>query len=106
LLQLGGVILCGVSISTSLPACVEFCPAVDQPLESCLAAILPSTPQCHANSASGYVIAAVGAGLAFTAGLVGVALLRQPNGDDDEPLLDGVGNLVTSQPITSSHVTQ
>jgi len=99
LLQLVGVILCGINVYHGLPVCVESCPASSQPLPSCLATVLPSTTQCRANTASGYVIAAIGAGLAFTSGLVGVAMLRHPNGeDDDEPLLDGVEDFVTSQP--------
>jgi len=61
-----------------------------------------SVPQCIANTAAAYVIAAVGAGLALTSGLVGVAMSRDP--DDDEPQLDGVADLVTSQP-TDDHVT-
>jgi len=105
LMQLVGVILCGVNVYHGLPVCVESCPASSQPLPSCLAAVLPSTAQCQANTASGYVIAAIGAGLAFTSGLVGFAMLRHPNGDDyDEPLLDGVADFVTSQPA-GGHVT-
>jgi len=35
---------------------------------------------------------------------VGVAMSRDPNGDNDEPLLDGVADFVASHP-TDSHVT-
>ena len=104
LLQLVAVILCGVHVSYSMPVCIESCPAADQPLPSCIASVLPSTTHCHASTAYGYIISAVGAGLALTSGLVGVAMSRDPNGDDDEPLLDGVADFVTSQP-TDSHVT-
>jgi len=103
-LQLAGVILCAVSVSDCLPVCVESCPASAQPLLSCIAAVLPSTAQCHANTASGYVIAAVGAGLALTSGLVGVAMARDPNGDDEEPLLDGDADFAASQPA-DDHAT-
>ena len=105
LLQLVGVIVCGINVPHCLPICIEFCPAAAQPLPSCLAIILPSTSQCHASTTSAYVIAAVGAGLAITSGLVGVALSRDPNGDDEELLLDGVADFVTSQP-EDCHVTQ
>jgi len=105
LLQLVGVILCGVRLPHCLPVCIEFCPADAQPLPSCIAAILPPTTQCHASTTSAYVIAAIGAGLAITSGLVGVAMSRDPNGDDDELLLDGVADFVTSQPA-DGHVTE
>ena len=105
LLQLIAVILCSVNVSHSLPVCIESCPSSTQPLPSCLAAILPSTTQCHADTTSGFVIAAIGAGLALTSGLVGVAMSRDPNGDDDdEPLLDGVADFVASPPA-ENHVT-
>jgi len=103
LLQLVAVILCGVNVPHCLPVCIEFCPA--QPLPSCLAHILPTTARCHASTTSGYIIAAIGAGLAITSGLVGVAMSRDPNGDDDELLLDGVADHVATQP-TDSHVTE
>jgi len=102
LLQLVAVIFCGINVCYSLPVCINFCPAYDQPLPTCPVDVLPSTTQCQASTASGYVIAAVGAGLALTSGLVGVAMSRDQNGDDDEPLLDGVADVVTSEPTDSS----
>jgi len=100
LLQLVGVIVCGINVAHSLPVCIDLCPADDQPLPTCLAAVLPfATANCQARTASAYVIAAVGAGLALTSGLVGVVMSRDANGDDDdEPLLDGVADMVTSYP--------
>jgi len=104
LTQLVGVILCGINVSQSLPVCIDPCPTVSQPLPSCLAAVLPSTTHCHTRTASAYVIAAIASGLTLTSGLVGVAMSRDPNGDNDEPLLDGVADFVASHP-TDSHVT-
>jgi len=99
LLQLAGVIVCGVNLSYGLPVSIDSCPLITQPLTSPVASLPLSTTQCHARTASAYVIAAVGAGLAVTSGLMGVAMSRDPNGDDDEPLLDGVADFVASQPI-------
>jgi len=65
----------------------------------------PPTTPCHATTTSAYVIAAIGAGLAVTSGLVGVAMSRDPNGDDDELLLDGVADVIATQPA-DGHVTE
>jgi len=96
LLQLAAVIMCGVNISPGLPVSIDSCPPTAQPRRS--------SALCQARTASSYVIAAVGAGVALTSGLVGVATSRDPNGDDDEPLLDGVADFVASHP-PNGHVT-
>jgi len=105
LLQLVAVILCGVKVPHSLPICIDFCPASAQPLPSCLAAAI-LLPPCRATTTSTYVIASVGAGLAVTSGLVGVAMSRDSNGDDDELLLNGVADVVATQQPADDHVTE
>ena len=125
LLQLAGVILCGINVSHGLPVYIHSCPTLPpqninsisslytsrQPLPFHLASSLPPPSStavlCYPRTASAYLVAAVGAGLALSAGLVGVAMMgvvgsRDP---DDEPLLDGVADFVTSQP-TQNHVTE
>ena len=107
LLQLMAIIVLGVRVPHCLPVCIDWCPADVQPLPSCSHAVEPSATLCSASTAAAYVVAAVGAGLALTSGLVGVAMSRDPNGnDDDEPLLDGVAaDMATSHPA-DGHVTQ